>query len=156
MSVFQTPYVDDYLKMGPEMLSYIKILMVIGMMSGAAIAPKLFRFPKAKIDLFAGIGMGISIVCMYITVIVGNVAATMILLTLSMLSVGIGGGILNVIDGGCMMKSVPKNLMGRVSGLHSALMEVSMPVGSFLCSALALKLSVVQLFLLFGICTIIF
>lgn len=156
LSVFQTPYVDDYLKMGPEMLSYIKILMVIGMMSGAAIAPKLLRFPKAKIDLFAGIGMGISIVCMYITVIVGNAAATMILLTLSMLSVGIGGGILNVIDGGCMMKSVPKDMMGRVSGLHSALMEVSMPVGSFLCSALVLKLSVIQLFLMFGICTIFF
>ena len=31
-----------------------------------------------------------------------------------------------------------------------------MPVGSFLCSALVLKLSVVQLFLLFGVCTIIF
>lgn len=156
LSVFQTPYVNDYLQMGPETLSYIKILMVIGMMGGAAAAPKLLRFPKAKIDLFAGIGMGLSIVCMYITVIVGNIAATMILLTVSMLSVGIGGGVLNVIDGGCMMKSVPQNMMGRVSGLHAALMEVSMPIGSFLCSALVLKLSVIQLFLLFGICTVIF
>ena len=156
LSVFQTPYVYDYLKMGPEVLSYIKILMILGMMSGAAIAPKLFTLRKAKLSVLAGIGMGISIGCMYITVLLGNVAATMVLLTLSMFCVGAGGGILNVVIGGSMMKAVPKDMMGRMSGLNAAIMEASMPVGSFLCSALVLKLSVVQLFLMFGICTIIF
>ena len=156
LSVFQTPYVYDYLKMGPEVLSYIKILMILGMMSGAAIAPKLFTLRKAKLSVLAGIGMGISIGCMYITVLLGNVAATMVLLTLSMFCVGAGGGILNVVIGGSMMKAVPKDMMGRMSGLNAAIMEASMPVGSFLCSALVLKLSVVQLFLVFGICTIIF
>ena len=156
LSVFQTPYVYDYLKMGPEVLSYIKILMILGMMSGAAIAPKLFTLRKAKLSVLAGIGMGISIGCMYITVLLGNVAATMVLLTLSMFCVGAGGGILNVVIGGSMMKAVPKDMMGRMSGLNAAIMEASMPVGSFLCSALVLKLSVVQLFLLCGICTIIF
>ena len=156
LSVFQTPYVYDYLKMGPEVLSYIKILMILGMMSGAAIAPKLFTLRKAKLSVLAGIGMGISIGCMYITVLLGNVAATMIWLTLSMFCVGAGGGILNVVIGGSMMKAVPKDMMGRMSGLNAAIMEASMPVGSFLCSALVLKLSVVQLFLMFGICTIIF
>ena len=100
--------------------------------------------------------MGISIGCMYITVLLGNVVATMVLLTLSMFCVGAGGGILNVVIGGSMMKAVPKDMMGRMSGLNAAIMEASMPVGSFLCSALVLKLSVVQLFLVFGICTIIF
>ena len=156
LSVFQTPYVYDYLKMGPEVLSYIKILMILGMMSGAAIAPKLFTLRKAKLSVLAGIGMGISIGCMYITVLLGNVVATMVLLTLSMFCVGAGGGILNVVIGGSMMKAVPKDMMGRMSGLNAAIMEASMPVGSFLCSALVLKLSVVQLFLMFGICTIIF
>ena len=156
LSVFQTPYVYDYLKMGPEVLSYIKILMILGMMSGAAIAPKLFTLRKAKLSVLAGIGMGISIGCMYITVLLGNVVATMVLLTLSMFCVGAGGGILNVVIGGSMMKAVPKDMMGRMSGLNAAIMEASMPVGSFLCSALVLKLSVVQLFLVFGICTIIF
>lgn len=156
LSVFQTPYVSDYLKMGPEMLSYIKILMILGMMGGAAAAPKLTRFSKGKVDLFAGIGMGVSIACMYITVMIGNTAARMVLLTLSMFLVGAGGGIINVIDGGCMMQAAPKDMMGRVSGLHYAIMEASMPIGSFLCSALVLKLSVIQLFLMFGICTILF
>ena len=156
LSVFQTPYVYDYLKMGPEVLSYIKILMILGMMSGAAIAPKLFTLRKAKLSVLAGIGMGISIGCMYVTVLLGNATAMMGLLTLSMFCVGAGGGILNVVIGGSMMKAVPKDMMGRMSGLNAAIMEASMPVGSFLCSALVLKLSVVQLFLMFGICTIIF
>lgn len=156
LSLFQTPYVNDYLKMGPEVLSYIKILMILGMMSGAAIAPKLLMFAKAKLSVIAGIGMGISIVCVYVTVLLGNVVAIMVLLTLSMLCIGAGGGILNVVIGGCMMSAVPKDMMGRMSGLNAAIMQASMPVGSFLCSALVLKLSVVQLFLMFGICTIIF
>ena len=156
LSVVQTPYVYVYLKMGPEVLSYIKILMILGMMSGAAIAPKLFTLRKAKLSVLAGIDMGISIGCMYVTVLLGNAAAMMGLLTLSMFCVGAGGGILNVVIGGSMMKAVPKDMMGRMSGLNAAIMEASMPVGSFLCSALVLKLSVVQLFLMFGICTIIF
>ncbi len=156
LSVFQTPYVNDYLKMGPEVLSYIKVLMILGMMSGAAAAPKLLMLAKAKLCVLAGVGMGVSIVGMYITVLLSNVAAMMILLTLSMFCVGVGGGILNVVIGGCMMSAVPKDMTGRMSGLNAAIMEASMPVGSFLCSALVLKLSVIQLFLIFGICTILF
>ncbi|MCM1047936.1 MAG: MFS transporter [Clostridiales bacterium] len=156
LSVFQTPFVYDYLKMEPEMLSYIKVLMLVGMMAGAAVAPKLLIYAKSKISMIAGVGMGISIVCMYVTVQLKGVAAMVALLTLSMLFVGVGGGVLNVVIGGCMMNTVPKDMMGRVSGLNAALMEASMPVGAFLCSALALKLNTVQLFLMFGICTVIF
>lgn len=156
LSVFQTPYVSDYLNMGAEMLSYIKVLMMAGMMVGAAVTPRLLCFKKGRISITAGTGMGISIVCMYITVLIGNIMGRLLLLTLSMLCVGIGGGILNVVIGGCMMAAVPKKMMGRMSGLNAAIMEVSMPIGSFLCSALVLKLSVVQIFLMFGVCTVFF
>lgn len=156
LSVFQTPYVNDYLKMGPEMLSYIKILMIVGMMTGAAVTPKLLSVTKARLCVMAGIGMGVSIVGMFVTVQLTNTVAMAALLTLTMFSVGMGGGILNVIVGSCMMRAVPKDMMGRMSGLNAAIMEASMPIGSFLCSALVLKLSVVQIFLLFGVCTILF
>ncbi|MCM1236023.1 MAG: MFS transporter [Ruminococcus flavefaciens] len=156
LSLFQTPYVNDYLKMGPEMLSYIKILMIAGMMAGAAVAPKLLKRTKAGPCFFAGTGMGTAIVCMYVTVRLENTAAVLMLLTLSMFCVGAGGGVLNVINGSCMMRAVPKDMMGRMSGLNAAIMEASMPVGSFLCSVLVLGLNVAQLYLLFGICTIAF
>ncbi|MCC8102416.1 MAG: hypothetical protein LIP11_09240 [Clostridiales bacterium] len=63
---------------------------------------------------------------------------------------------MNVVVGGCMMAAVPQEKMGRISGLNAAVMEASMPIGSFLCSALALALSVTQIFALFGLCTIVF
>ena len=156
LTVFQTPYVSDYLNMGVGMLSYIKILMMLGMMAGAFITPKLLKFKKGNLCVAAGIGMGISIVCMYITPSIALLVGKMALLTLSMFFVGVGGGVLNVVIGGCMMVAVPQDKMGRMSGLNAAIMEASMPVGSFLCSALALMLDVTQIFALFGICTILF
>lgn len=156
LSVFQTPYVSDCLGMGPETLSYIRILMIIGMMLGATVTPKLLSRPKSRICAAAGVGMGISIVCMFLTAKIENTAGLLILLTASMLGVGIGGGVINVIIGSSMMDAVPKEMMGRMSGLNSAIMEASMPIGSFLCSALVIHLSVIQLLLLFGICTILF
>lgn len=156
LTVFQTPYVSDYLNMGAGMLSYIKILMMVGMMAGAFVTPRLLKFKKGNLCVAAGIGMGISIVCMYVTPDIHLMIGKMVLLTLSMFFVGVGGGILNVVIGGCMMAAVPRDKMGRMSGLNAAIMEASMPVGSFICSALALMLSVTQIFALFGICTILF
>lgn len=156
LSVFQTPYVVDYLHKDAGVLSYIKILMIVGMMLGAFVTPKLLKVPKGKLCVIAGIGMGLSLVCMHITTLTQQTLFMLSLLTLSMIGVGIGGGILNVVIGGCMMSTVPKEMMGRVSGLNAAIMEASMPIGSFLCSALVLKINIPQIFTLFGICTIVF
>lgn len=78
----------------------------------------------------------------------------MILLTISMFGVGICGGILNVMIGGSMMKTVPRDMMARMSALNAAVMQSSMPIGSFIRSAMALKLSTIHIFLIFGMVTI--
>ena len=63
---------------------------------------------------------------------------------------GFGGGLLNVVIGSTVMKTVPREMMGRVSGFLAAVMQASMPAASFICSALALCLSIPQIFILFG------
>ncbi len=156
LSVFQTPYVVDYLHKDAKVLSYIKVLMIVGMMLGAFITPKLLKIPKGKLCVIAGVGMGLSLICMHITALIPQTVFMLSLLTISMITVGVGGGILNVVIGGCMMATVPKEIMGRMSGLNAAIMEASMPIGSFLCSALVLKLNVPQMLTLFGTLTIIF
>lgn len=156
LSVFQTPFISDYLLMGPEALSYIKVLMMVGMMGGAAVTPGLLRFRKSRICIAAGAGMGGAILGLYGTAAAQSAVGRLSLLTLCMLCVGIGGGVLNVVIGSCMMAAVPQDRMGRMSGLNSAMMEASMPAGSFLCSALVLKLRVTELFLLFGAATVFF
>lgn len=72
-----------------------------------------------------------------------------------MFFIGAGGGMLNVVVGSIIMKAVPQEMMGRVSAFNAAIMQASMPIASFICSGLALKLSVTQIFGAFGILTMI-
>lgn len=155
LSVFQTPYVCDYLNMGPEVLSYIKILMTAGMISGAVLAPKVISRSHAGPAAAAGMAMGAALAVMYFTAGAAGVVLKMSLLTISMFLVGAGGGVINVIVGSDLMRVVPEAMMGRMSGLNSAIMTASMPAGAFLCSAMALLLDCTQLLLAFGIITIL-
>ena len=155
LTVFQTPYVSDYLAMGPETLSFIKILMSVGMMFGAAFLPKIHLQSNAIIVTIAGITMGTTLLMMSIAPLSSLFLIKMILVTISMFFIGFGGGVLNVVIGSTVMKTVPKEMMGRVSGFISAIMQASMPISSFICSALAVPFSVTQIFFAFGLLTIL-
>lgn len=72
-----------------------------------------------------------------------------------MFLVGLAFGIMNVVIGTAFMNSVPSEWLGRMSGVVTALTMVSVPLSSFVCSALALKLSVLQIFVLFGALTVV-
>ena len=155
LTVFQTPYVSDYLKMGPETLSYIKILMSVGMMTGAALLPKLGKIKTPVIAVAAGVIMGAALIEMSIAQSLSSPVLKMGILTLSMLSIGFGGGLLNVIIGSSVMKAVPKEMMGRISGFLTAMMQASMPVASFICSALAVYFHIPHILVFFGSMTLI-
>ena len=155
LSVFQTPYVSDYLQMGPSVLSYIKILMTVGMMIGAAVLPKLQLSRRDRVVVLTGIGMGLTLIIMCITPRIPAYVVKMIALTISMFFIGAGGGILNVVVGSTMMKAVPQEMMGRVSAFNAAIMQASMPIASFICSGLALRLSVTHILGVFGVLTIL-
>lgn len=154
LSVFQTPYVSDYLSMGPEMLSLIKILMTLGMSAGAFIVPKLHAVGNARLAGTAGIVMGITLILMCIAPVTENTNLKLSLIVVAMFLIGAGGGVLNVIIGGCMMKNIPSEMMGRISGFIAATMQVSMPIASFLCSALAFWFEITQIFMVFGVLTV--
>lgn len=154
LSVFQTPYVSDYLKMEPEMLSVIKICMVIGMSVGAFVVPKITAIKRSTLTGIAGIIMGVTLIMMFISPQCERVIIKVGICIFAMFFIGFGGGILNVIIGGCMMESIPKDMMGRISGFISSMMQFSMPIASFICSALAVHISVVQIFMIFGFLTI--
>lgn len=94
-------------------------MYLLRMMTGAALAPKLVKNSKAHIATATGLLMGVTIVLIYGTVCIGNTLPRMILLTVSILGLGIGGGILNVMIGGSMMKTVPRDMMARMSALNA-------------------------------------
>lgn len=153
LSVFQTPYVSSYLEMGPTILSYIKILMSVGMMLGAIILPKTKVSDRGRVVTFSGSMMGVTLIMMYVAPMIEIYALKMLLLTISMFFVGFGGGILNVVVGSTIMKSVPNEMMGRVSAFNGSIMQASMPIASFICSGMAYWFEVPLIFAIFGIIT---
>ncbi len=155
MSVFQVPYVADFLKMEAIGLSGIKIAMTIGMMTGSFITPKLKRFNNSTRLIVVGIGMGICLIGIGAFPMIFTIWIKFILVFICMFGLGFGGGILNVTTSSCLMKSIPTEMMGRISGVLTAMVAASMPIASFICSALALKLTVLQILIIFGIITII-
>ena len=60
-----------------------------------------------------------------------------------------------VVIGSSVMKAVPKEMMGRISGFLAALMQASMPVASFICSALAVYFHIPHILVFFGSLTLI-
>jgi DHA3 family macrolide efflux protein-like MFS transporter len=153
LTVFQTPYVSDYLEAGPEMLSAVKMLMVVGMMAGSAVMPKI-KVSSGKLAILAGIIMGVSLLEIAVVPSIARISVRYTVLIMGMFLIGLGGGILNVIVGSSFLTLVPKEMFGRIGGLVNAIMVASMPVSSFFCSLLAVKLSVTQIFIIFGIFTI--
>lgn len=153
LSVFQTPYVYGSLRMGVEVLSLIKLLLIGGMMLGAMAAPKITLGSNRANASMAGVCMGLSIMLMFAVPRCTHDVVKIALLILSMLTVGLGGGVLNVLVGSCMMRHVPRDKMGRMSGLNAAVMQSSMPVGAFICSGLARYLALDTIFLMFGMTT---
>ena len=53
------------------------------------------------------------------------------------------------------MTRVPEELLGRISSIFNALACSSVPVGSFLLAGLSVALSIVQIYLLTGLFTIL-
>lgn len=62
---------------------------------------------------------------------------------------------MNVVIGSSVMKAVPKEMMGRISGFLTAMMQASMPVASFICSALAVYFHIPHILVFFGSLTLI-
>lgn len=62
---------------------------------------------------------------------------------------------MNVVIGSSVMKAVPKEMMGRISGFLAALMQASMPVASFICSALAVYFHIPHILVFFGSLTLL-
>ena len=155
LTVFQTPYVSDYLLRGPETLSLMKISMVVGMGAGAAITPKIMRLGNRILVIFAGIMMGAVISSLSVLPYIHDNAFMFVALTSVLFLLGAGGGILNIIISSSMMRIVPQDMMGRIGGLISSTMQASMPLSSFICSILALKLSILHILLFFGVLSIV-
>ena len=67
---------------------------------------------------------------------------------------GFSSGIINVVYNAAFLRLIPPDFMARLSGISTAILVCSLPIGSFLCSALAAVLEVPVAILASGVLSI--
>lgn len=148
---FAVPFVVDILHGGAEMFSVMEILMVASMAVGSAIAPKITRISGRAQLIGSGLIEGASLCLFALGAYVDGAALQYGIVFFSCLLLGFFAGIINVVFSAAFLRLVPPDYMARLSGLSTAILVASMPIGSFLCSALAAVLPVPVAILASGI-----
>lgn len=149
--VFDVPFISSFLKLGPEALSALGVTNTLGMAFGSFMIPKIKKERGGRIIGFSGIVMG-ALVFGFGSIPPNESTLFKYIAICGMIFLlGVCGGMINVITGSLFLKTIPKEMMGRLSGLMTASMMASMPTFSFICSALAFRLSLPIIFSIFGI-----
>jgi Na+/melibiose symporter-like transporter len=142
LNAYSVPFISDYLKGGPEVLSIINIVIVATLALGSMAAPKITRV-SGKTQLIAcGLIEGVAL-CLFAAG--GYLASPVLRYSMVLFATALIGftvGIVNVVYNAAFLRLIPLDYMARLSGISTAIIVCSLPLGSFLCSALAAILPV--------------
>jgi len=154
LNVYATPFIVDYLKGGAEMLSIINIVLVVALGLGSVVAPKITRISGKTQLIICGLVASLAL-CSFA---IGGYALSRVLqysiVFGSAALLGFSSGIINVVYNTAFLRLVPADFMARLSGISTAILVCSMPIGSFICSALAAVLPVPVAILASGVLSI--
>lgn len=142
LNAYSAPFVADYLKGGAEALSLINIVLVATLGLGSVVAPKITRISGKTQLVVCGLIEGIALCLFAAGGMFGSALLRYALVLFACALLGFTAGIINVVYSAAFLRLVPQDYMARLSGLSAAILVSSMPVGSFLCSALAAVLPV--------------
>lgn len=155
LNAYAAPFISDYLKGGAEVLSIINILIVAAMGLGSVLAPKITRI-SGKTQLIAfGLVQSAALCAFAAGGYLADAAVRYAVVLASCAVLGFSAGIISVVFNAAFLRLVPQDYMARLSGLSNAILVCSMPVGSFLCSALAAVLPVPLAILVSGVMSVL-
>ncbi len=153
LGALYTPYVTDSLGSGATLLSFSQIAQVFGAALGSAIYPKLKNLEGRRAVLVTSSITALSYVSMAYIPGVGAYMLRQGLAVGIMFILGMSTGMLGMVFNVMFVRSVEPEFMGRITGATNSLLVMAMPVGSLICSGLALFLDIPQVFLAFGVLT---
>jgi DHA3 family macrolide efflux protein-like MFS transporter len=154
LNAYAAPFIADYLKGGAETLSLINIVLVLSLGLGSFVAPKITKV-SGKTQLIAcGILESIALIAFALSGYLEPKLLQYAVLLGSCVLLGFGAGIINVVYNAAFLRLIPAEFMARLSGISTALIVCSMPIGSFICSALAAVLPVPVAILASGVMSI--
>jgi Na+/melibiose symporter-like transporter len=154
LNAYAAPFIADFLKGGAETLSLLNIVLVLSLGLGSFVAPKIKKISgKTQLILF-GIIEGVAL-CIF--ALAGYLSPKLLqygVVLFSCALMGFGAGIINVVYNAAFLRLIPMDFMARLSGISTALIVCSMPIGSFICSALASVMPVPVAILASGVLSI--
>ncbi len=150
----QTAYVAESLQLSALALSVMGIANGIGMVFGGLVVPKLVkiitRYQSLVMSLF---GLCFSMI-MHNALPLFN-GFIWVGLFLTYLILGLSAGIANTIVQVVFMERVEEAFLARATGIMTSLCMVTMPIASFLSAWLVRYLHITNVFLIFGILSLI-
>lgn len=153
---FLTPYISGTLHQSAQLLSFSNILLTIGLIFGAFLYPYLHKYLTHR-TLFLG-SVGISSTMYFCTFFIQD--STDVILIYSVLGIfcflfGFAIAQLNSIASVSFMNHVDPEYLARFSAIFGAIATAAMPMTSFILSVICTSISVVQMFLIAGVFTIL-
>lgn len=147
LSAFQTVYIAESLRMGPEMLSAAGLALTAATALGSLLLPRLQRrLPRHTLITLSGALFALVFALLGLLPRLGAAGRLAGLLG-AMATLGLASGVLSVSFNAAFMEHVDGAYMARVSGLTNAVLCSMIPASSLLCAALAAVVTVPQLFL---------
>ena len=154
LSVYSAPFIADYLKGGAETLSLINIVLVLALGLGSFVAPKITRVSGKTQLIVCGLIASLALCAFALGGYMPSRVLQYVLVLGSAVLLGFSSGIINVVYNAAFLRLVPPDFMARLSGISTAILVCSLPIGSFLCSALAAVLEVPVAILASGVLSI--
>lgn len=154
LNVYAAPFIADYLKGGAETLSLINIVLVLALGLGSFVAPKITRISGKTQLIVCGLIASLALCAFALGGYMPSRVLQYVLVLGSAVLLGFSSGIINVVYNAAFLRLVPPDFMARLSGISTAILVCSLPIGSFLCSALAAVLEVPVAILASGVLSI--
>lgn len=156
-SSFQSIFVAEYLKLDAQALSVFGVTMMVGMLLGSVLSPKLNERLGTKKSIVIS-GMMFSpfyFLSAYLPVSDLPRTAVYSVSIAGLLLLGVGMGQMSVLFNSLFVQTVKQEYLARVSGITNALLTSMMPVTAAVCSFLAIFLRINVIFLMVGICNLL-
>jgi MFS family permease len=157
MNTMMAPYTSDSLGLSSTGLSVAGISTTIGMGIGALLFPTLRKhFTLRNIFISGGTMIGVCYLSwVALSFYADHIILIYILLAVSMLVFGFFASFIQSVVSISFMEHISEEYMSRVGAIFNAIASSTTPLGSLIVAGAVLFLSVNQLFIVTGICTII-
>ena len=155
LNVYSAPFIADYLKGGAETLSLINIVLVLALGLGSFVAPKISRISGKTQLIVCGLIASLALCVFALGGYMQSRVLQYVLVLGACVLLGFSSGIINVVYNAAFLRLIPPEFMARLSGISTAILVCSLPVGSFLCSALAAVLKVPVAILASGLLSVV-